>query len=68
MARISGQVARELHTRFLRTIYFPAWNSHNYTSMMSNEDVKDVQFQKIGRGFKAVGRGIWKGITFQWLR
>lgn len=68
MERISSQVTRELGTRFLRTLYFPAWNSHNYTSMMSNEDVKDVQFQKIGRGFKAVGSGIWKGITFQWLR
>ncbi len=65
--RISGQVTRELHTRLLRTVYFPAWNSHSYKSMMSNEDVKDVQFQKIGRGFKAIGRGIWKGITFQWL-
>ena len=63
MSRISGQVTSELGTRFLRTIYFPAWNSHSYTSMMSNEDVKDVQFQKIGRGFKAAGRGIWYGIT-----
>ncbi len=67
MSRISGQVRRELHTRLLRTVYFPAWNSHSYPSMMSNEDVKDLQFQKIGRGFKKVGKGIWKGITFQWL-
>lgn len=68
ISRMSSQVTRELHTRLLRTIYFPAWNSHSYTSMMSNEDVKDVQFQKIGRGFKAIGRGIWNGITFQWIR
>ena len=34
---------------------------------MSNEDVKDVQFQKIGHGFKTIGKGIWKGVTFQWL-
>ena len=67
MSRLSGQVTRELHTRLLRTLYFPAWNSHSYTSMMSNEDVKDIQFQKIGRGFKKLGKGIWKGITFQWL-
>ena len=67
MSRLSGQVTRELHTRLLRTLYFPAWNSHSYTSMMSNEDVKDIQFQKIWRGFKKVGKGIWKGITFQWL-
>ncbi len=67
MSRMSAQVMRELHTRLLRTVYFPAWNSHSYTSMMSNEDVKDIQFQKIGRGFKKVVKGIWKGITFQWL-
>ena len=34
---------------------------------MSNEDVKDVQCQKIGRGFKAFGKAVWKGVTFQWL-
>jgi len=67
MGRVSGQVFHELGTRLVRTIWFPAWNSHDYTSLMSNEDVKDVQFQKIGRGFKKVGKGIWKGITFQWL-
>ena len=67
MSRISSQVRRELHTRLLRTVYFPAWNSHDYTSMMSNEDVKDIQFQKIRRGFKKIGRGIWKAITFRWL-
>jgi hypothetical protein len=67
MSRVSGQVTRELGTRLLRTIYFPAWNSHDYKSMMSNEDVKDVQFQKIGGAFKKLGKGIWHGITFQWL-
>lgn len=67
MSRLSGQVTRELHTRLLRTLYFPAWNSHSYTSMMSNEDVKDIQAQRAGRGFKKIGKGIWKGITFQWL-
>lgn len=67
MSRISGQVARELHVRLLRTLYFPAWNSHNYKSMMSNEDVKDIQFQRIGRAFKKIGKGIWTGVTFQWL-
>ena len=68
MGRIGGQVTRELHTRLLRTVWFPAWNSHSYDSMMSNEDVKDVQFQRIGRGFKAFGRGVWSGVTFGWLR
>lgn len=68
MGRISSQVTRELHVRLLRTLWFPQWNSHSYRSMMSNEDVKDVQFQKVGRGFKAFGGAVWKGVTFQWLR
>jgi hypothetical protein len=36
--------------------------------MLSNEDVKDVQMRKCGRGFKAIGKGIWYGISFKWLR
>jgi ubiquinone biosynthesis protein len=68
MDRMSGQVMKELHVRLLRTVYFPAWNSHNYRSMLSNEDVKDVQIRKCGRGFKALGKGIWYGISFKWLR
>lgn len=67
MERLTGQVYSELGRRFLRTLWFPAWNSHDYTSMMSNEDVKDVQLKKMGRGLKKVGSGIWKGVTFQWL-
>ena len=67
MGRIQGQVFKEVPTRLLRTVWFPAWNSHSYRSMMSNEDVKDVQFQRIGRGFKAVGKGIWTAVSFQWL-
>lgn len=68
MSRMSGQVYKELHIRFLRTIYFPAWNSHNYRSMLSNEDVKDVQVKRCGAGFKKLGKGIWYGISFKWLR
>ncbi len=65
--RIEGQVWREVGPRLLRTVYFPAWNSHEYRSLLSNEDVKDVQVQRTGRFFKQVGKGIWKGITLQWL-
>lgn len=67
MGRISGQVFKELHTRLARTVWFPAWNSHDYRSMMSNEDVKDVQFKRIGGAFKAIGKGIWTAVSFQWL-
>jgi ubiquinone biosynthesis protein len=67
MGRISGQVFREVGPRLLRTVWFPAWNSHEYRSLMSNEDVKDVQVQRTGRFFKKVGKGIWTAVSFQWL-
>jgi ubiquinone biosynthesis protein len=67
MSRMSGQVFKELPTRLLRTVYFPAWNSHHYRSMLSNEDVKDVQFQRIGHGLKKLAKGIWYVIGFKWL-
>ncbi len=67
MSRISGQVFKELHMRLARTVWFPAWNSHAYRSMMSNEDVKDVQFKRMGGAFKAMGKGIWTAVSFQWL-
>ncbi len=63
MSRVSGQVFKETPTRLLRTVYFPAWNSHNYKSMMSNEDVKDVQWQRCGRTFKKIGKGIWAVVS-----
>ncbi len=63
MSRVSGQVFKETPTRLLRTVYFPAWNSHNYKTLMSNEDVKDVQGQRFGRAFKKVGKGIWAVIS-----
>jgi ubiquinone biosynthesis protein len=67
MGRISGLVFRETGPRLLRTVWFPAWNSHDYRSLMSNEDVKDVQLRRTGRFFKKVGKGIWIGVSFQWL-
>jgi ubiquinone biosynthesis protein len=64
MDRVSGQVFRETHTRLLRALYFPAWNSHDYRSMMSNEDVKDIQLQRTGATLKKIGKGIWAGISY----
>jgi hypothetical protein len=29
--------------------------------------VKDVQVKRTGQFFKKVGKGIWAGISFQWL-
>jgi ubiquinone biosynthesis protein len=67
MARIEGQVFHEIGPRLLRTVWFPSWNSHEYPSLLSNEDVKDVQVKRTGQFFKKVGKGIWTGISFQWL-
>jgi hypothetical protein len=67
MGRITGQVFREIGSRLLRTVWFPAWNSHDYRSLMSNEDVKDVQLLRTGRFFKKVGKGMWTAVSFQWL-
>jgi predicted unusual protein kinase regulating ubiquinone biosynthesis (AarF/ABC1/UbiB family) len=67
MDRIEGQVFREIGPRLLRTVWFPSWNSHEYRSLLSNEDVKDVQVKRTGQFFKKVGKGIWAGISFQWL-
>jgi ubiquinone biosynthesis protein len=46
MQRTVGLVKKELPKRLLFTILFPAWNSHSYRSMLSNEDVKDVVLKK----------------------
>jgi ubiquinone biosynthesis protein len=67
MSRVSGQAFKELPVRLLRTVYFPAWNSHDYRSMLSNEDVKDVELRRVGHGLKKLARGIWYVISFKWM-
>ena len=37
--RVKSLVKRELPKRFLNTIWFPAWDSHSYQSLLSNGDV-----------------------------
>ena len=64
MSRVTGQVLKETPTRLLRTVYFPAWNSHSYQTMMSNEDVKDIQVQRFGRSLKKIGKGTWAVISY----
>jgi ubiquinone biosynthesis protein len=46
MQRTAGLVKKEMPKRLLFTVLFPAWNSHSYRSMLSNEDVKDSVFRK----------------------
>ena len=55
VSRLSNQVLKEMPKRLLCTLWFPAWNSHQYRSMLSNEDVKDIQFALIARGFRKLG-------------
>ena len=64
MDRISGQVFKETPKRLLYTLWFPAWNSHSYPTQLSNEDVKDVQFQSWGRSLKRAGKAVWKGVRW----
>ena len=66
--RVSGQVLKEMPKRLANTIWIPGMWSHNYPSMASNNDVWAHQLNRIGRGFKAVGVGFWKGITFPFRR
>ncbi len=56
VSRLSNQVMKEMPKRLLYTLWFPRWNSHEYRSMLSNEDVRDIQFALIGRGFRKLGR------------
>ena len=46
MKRSGSLVKKELPKRFLYTLWIPKWNSHSYSSMLSNEDVKDVLMNK----------------------
>jgi ubiquinone biosynthesis protein len=64
VGRIKGQVYKETPKRLLYTLWFPAWNSHSHSTQLSNEDVKDVQFQSWGRGLKTAGKAVWKGIRW----
>lgn len=53
MSRLTGQVLKELPKRILLTLTIQGWNSRNFDSLLSNEDVKDVQARKMG---KALGK------------
>ncbi len=52
--RLSSLVKRELPKRLLYTIWFPAWNSRNYRSLLSNADVKEYLSKKPKDGDRPV--------------
>ena len=62
--RIRNQVFKEMPKRLGNTIWVPGMWSHGYGSMASNNDVWAATLNSIGLGFKAIGVGIWKGISF----
>ena len=62
--RVAGQILKEMPKRLANTIWIPGMWSHDYASMASNNDVWATQLDKIGRGFKGIGVGIWRGISF----
>ena len=44
--RVRGLIKREFPKRLLNTFWFPAWNSRNYRSLLSNQDVLVKLFKK----------------------
>ena len=42
-------------------VWFPAWNSHSYRSMMSNEDIRDIWTHGLGGVSRTIGGGIARG-------
>jgi len=64
MNRISRQVFKEMPKRLLNTVWFPGWNSHSYRSMLSNEDIKDLQVHSSVGALKKAGKGLWKAVRW----
>ena len=63
MSRVTARALREFPKRLGRTVWFPSWHSRDYGSLLSNEDVKDVQWFRIKRAFGWLGRGLWRVIS-----
>ena len=61
--RATGLVWKEFPRHLLNVVWFPAWNSHNYRSMLSNEDIRDMWTRQVGRFFKSVGGGLARVVT-----
>jgi ubiquinone biosynthesis protein len=43
MQRIVSLVKKEIPKRLLFTVFFPAWNSHSYRTLLSNGDLMDLR-------------------------
>lgn len=62
--QVTGQILKEMPKRLANTVWIPGMWSHEYTTMASNNDVWATGLNSAGLGFKAIGVGIWKGISF----
>ena len=63
MGRTRGLVWREFPKHLLNVAWFPAWNSHDYRSMLSNEDVRDIWTKQLAGFFKSIGIGIGRAFA-----
>lgn len=63
MSRLSARALREFPKRVGRTLWFPSWSSREYGSLLSNEDVKDIQWYRFKRRARWIGRGIWRVLS-----
>lgn len=52
MKRARGLVFKEFHKHLLNAVWFPAWNSHDYRSMLSNGDLARLVFHRVGQWFR----------------
>ena len=63
-AQVRNQILREMPKRLGNTVWIPGMWTHGYASMASNNDIWAIALNSIGLGFKSIGVGVWKGITF----
>ena len=62
--QVKRQILREMPKRLGNTVWIPGMWSHDYDSMTSNNDVWAGAINSMGLAFKAVGAGIWRGLSF----
>jgi ubiquinone biosynthesis protein len=62
--RMNRQVLKEMPKRLANTLWVPGMWSHQYRSLLSNNDVWASILNSVGLAFKSIGVGVWKAISF----
>jgi ubiquinone biosynthesis protein len=62
MGRLQNQVFKELPKRLLYALSIVGWNSHDYRSLLSNEDVRDVEMKRLG--IQRALRSVWAVVRY----